>query len=282
MNNTVPRVTTTWDLVIAIALALGLVVYALGLRRLWRRAGARHGLRAWQVAAYGAGVLSLWIALLSPLESLSAVLFSAHMGQHELLMLVSAPLIVMGRPLYALGWALPARARRAAGVFLERPAVRAAWRRLTNPWTVLLLHGAALWIWHVPGLFEHALAHDSVHALQHLSFFLTAALFWWAMLDGRYGRVGYGVAVLFVFATALHSGLLGAMITFAQGLWYPTHEARTRAAGLDPLEDQQLAGLIMWIPAGVLLTLLALALLSAWLGEAERRARRLDGGGGAS
>jgi putative membrane protein len=281
MNDARPP-TSTWDLAIALVLALALCVYALGIARLWGRAGARRGLRAWQVVAYGAGMLSLWIALLSPLEALSAVLFSAHMGQHEILMLVSAPLIVMGRPLYALAWALPARTRRAAGAIVERPAVLGLWHGLTNPWVVLLLHGATLWVWHIPGLFEHALAHENVHALQHLSFFLTAALFWWSMVNGRYGRVGYGVGVVFVFATALHSGLLGAMLTFAQGLWYPTHEARTRAAGLDPLEDQQLAGLIMWIPAGVLLTLLALALLSAWLGEAERRARRLDGRGGAS
>jgi putative membrane protein len=266
--------TSPWDLAVAGALMVGLSLYLLGLVRLWRRAGARHGLRPLQVAAYGAGLLSLWIALLSPLDALADVLFSAHMGQHEILMLVSAPLVIMGRPLFAATWALPESGRRAVTRLVERPAFRHGWHALTNPVVVLLVHGATLWLWHLPGLFERALGHESVHAVQHLTFFLTAALFWWALINGRYGRVGYGAAVFFVFATAMHSGLLGAMITFSQRLWYPTHEVRTRAGGVDPLADQQLAGLLMWIPAGVLLTVLGLALLSAWVGEAERRGRR--------
>jgi putative membrane protein len=262
---------------VAAALLGGLSVYTVGLVRLWRRAGALHGLGPLHVAAYAAGLLALWIALLSPLERLSAVLFSAHMGQHEILMLIAAPLVIMGRPLFAAAWALPESARRSTTAMVQRPAFRGVWHALTHPVVVLVLHGAALWIWHIPGLFEHALAHEQVHAVQHLSFFVTAALFWWSLIHGRYGRVGYGAAVFFVFATAMHSGLLGAMLTFSQQLWYPTHEARTRAAGGDPLADQQLAGLLMWIPAGVLLTVLGLALLSAWLGEAERRASRLKG-----
>jgi putative membrane protein len=262
-----------WDLAEAAALAGGASVYAIGVARLWRRAG-RRGLRPLHVAAYAAGLLSLWIALLSPLDTLSDVLFSAHMGQHELLMLVGAPLVVVGRPLLALVWALPSSVRDRALAVTERASFRRAWHAVTHPVVVLVVHGAALWGWHVPGLFEEALAHETIHALQHLSFFLTAALFWWSLVHGRYGRAGYGAAVFFVFATALHSGLLGAMLTFARSLWYPTHEARTRAAGLDPLQDQQVAGLLMWIPAGVLLAIVAIALLSAWLGEAERRARR--------
>jgi putative membrane protein len=263
-----------WDVTVAVALVTGASSYALGLRRLWRRAGPRRGLRPAHAAAYGAGLLTLWVALLSPLDTLSDVLFSAHMGQHELLMLVAAPLLVMGRPLYALVWALPSRPRRAALAAIERPPVRRTWRALTNPVVVLVLHGVALWGWHLPALFEEALAHEALHAVQHLCFFLTAALFWWALVHGRYGRAGYGAAVFFVFATAVHSGLLGAMLTFARALWYPTHAARTQAAGLDALEDQQRAGLLMWIPAGVLLAVLGLALLSAWLGESERRPAR--------
>jgi putative membrane protein len=265
---------TPWDLCIGTCLTAGALAYGVGAARLWRQAGARRGARPLAVAAYGASLLSLWIALLSPLDTLSDVLFSAHMGQHEILMLISAPLLVIGRPLAVMVWALPSGGRRRVISLVDEPAFRRAWHRATNPVVVLLLHGAALWIWHIPGFFEDALAHESVHAVQHLSFFLTSALFWWALIHGRYGRVGYGAAVLFVFATAMHSGLLGAMLTFAGRLWYPTHEARTRAAGIDPLEDQQLAGLLMWVPAGLLMTVLALALLSAWLGEGERRAAR--------
>jgi mono/diheme cytochrome c family protein len=106
----------------------------------------------------------------------------------------------------------------------------------------------------------------------HVCFLLTACLFWWALIHGRYGRLGYGAAVLFVFATAVHSGALGALMTFAPRAWYPLYAHRSAAAGHDPLQDQQLAGLIMWIPFGVVFLVLALALFAAWLGESERRA----------
>jgi putative membrane protein len=259
----------TWNGAVAAALLASAIAYAVGTIRLRRR----HPVRPLPVIAQTAGLAALALALLSPLDALSDVLFSAHMGQHELLMLVAAPLVVIGRPLYVLLWTLPEGGRSGVARLIEAPPVRRAWRALTHPVVVLALHGAALWLWHIPGLFEDALAHETVHALQHLCFFLTAALFWWALVHGRYGRAGYGAAAFFVFATAMHSGLLGAMLTFARATIYPTHAARTRAAGLDPLEDQQLAGLLMWVPAGVLLTILGLAFLSAWLGEAERRAR---------
>ncbi|HUP49709.1 MAG TPA: cytochrome c oxidase assembly protein, partial [Thermoanaerobaculia bacterium] len=90
-------------------------------------------------------------------------------------------------------------------------------------------------------------------------------------VHGRYGRLGYGMAVLFVFGTALYSGALGALITLAPRLWYPIYGSRTAALDIDPMTDQQLAGLIMWIPAGTILIIVALALFAAWLGAMERR-----------
>jgi cytochrome c oxidase assembly factor CtaG len=90
-------------------------------------------------------------------------------------------------------------------------------------------------------------------------------------MHGRYGRIGYGVAVVYVFVTAAHSGALGALIAFSPHVIYPIYSQTTAQFGMDPIEDQQLAGLIMWIPAGVLMTILAVALFAAWLGEAERR-----------
>jgi len=104
-------------------------------------------------------------------------------------------------------------------------------------------------------------------------FFTSAALFWWALVEGRYGRLGYGVSVLVVFATALHTGALGALIALARRPLYPLYEARAAGAA-DPLEDQQLAGLIMWVGAGLLFMMLGLALFLAWIGEARRRAER--------
>jgi putative membrane protein len=154
--------------------------------------------------------------------------------------------------------------------------VRGPWRFVTGPVTILVLHAVALWIWHVPLLFQYAMRHENIHAVQHLCFFVTAVLFWWALVQGRYGRTGYGAAVLFVFVTGMHSGVLGALITFAGRLWYPIYDVRTRSAGSDPLRDQQLAGLLMWIPAGVVLIVLGLALFAAWLAESERRTRAAE------
>jgi putative membrane protein len=261
----------SWDPFVILGLALSAALYASGLRRLWRRAGVDQGIRRWEAACFAAGWLFLLVALVSPLDALGGILFSAHMAQHEVLMLLAAPLTVLGRPLLVFLWALPPPARERVGRWTQRPAVAAVWRAVTGPLTVWVVHGAALWIWHLPALYQATLESELVHAVQHLSFFGSAALFWWALIHGRYGRMGYGVSVLYVFTTAVHSGVLGALLTFAPRLWYPIYEERTSRWGLSALEDQQLAGLLMWVPAGVVFILLGLALFAAWLGEAERR-----------
>ena len=258
-------------------LTIGLLVgsaalYAAGVRRLWRHAGSGRGVSGWQAAAFAASIASTAVALLSPLDWLSDALFSAHMTQHELLMLVAAPLLAMSQPLVAYLWAWPASARAGIVRGVGQPAFRWTWRRLTAPSSAFVLHALALWIWHTPRLYEWALAHEGVHAIQHLSFMLTAVLFWWGMVYGRYGRAGYGVAVLYVFLTAVHSSVLGALATMADRVWYPTYTGRAAEWHVDPLADQQLAGLIMWIPSGVIFIVIGLALLAAWLGESERRA----------
>jgi len=248
-----------WDLLVVAAMCTSLAIYF---------RGRRHAhIRTWEAIAFTLGWLVIASALLGPVDTLSDILFSVHMTQHELLMLVAAPLIAAGRPLIAAMWGVPPRMRDLA-IRATRPIV-APWRALTHPVTVLLLHAIVLWSWHIPRAFEWALHNESVHAMQHLMFFITAALFWWSLLHGRFGRVGYGVAVFFVFLTAMHTGLLGVLLTFAHHVWYPTYTHTAPHA----LEDQQLAGLIMWIPAGVLFLLVALALFAAWIGESERRVR---------
>jgi cytochrome c oxidase assembly factor CtaG len=263
-----------WDVAGVVAVTACGCGYAIGLRRLWRRAGTGGGVRRWNALAAAIGWLALLAGLGPPLAPLADLRFAVHMGQHEVLMLVAAPLLALGRPLLVLLWSLPPRARVAIGARLRRPGVVAAWRRLTAPLVVLALQGVVLWLWHLPGPFEAALAHDSLHAVQHLSFFAGASLFWWALVYGRFGRRGYGVGVLVVFATAVHCGLLGALLTLTGLPWYPTHAARDLAHGVDPLADQQLAGLLMWVPAGVVLLVAGLALFAAWLGEIERRSQR--------
>jgi putative membrane protein len=261
-----------WDqaaLAGAAALAGG---YVVGLVRLWGRAGAGLGVPRWGAAAATLGWLALVLALSPPLAPLADLLFAAHMGQHELLMLVAAPLLVLGKPLLVMLWALPARGRERVAAGMRRPVVQRTWHRLTTPLSVLLLQAAVLWGWHVRPAFEAALRREGLHAVQHASFFAAAALFWWSLVHGRFGRLGYGAGVFVVFLTAMHSGLLGALLTVADVPWYPTHAARAAARGASAAADQQLAGLLMWVPAGVLLTVAGLALFAAWLGQLGRRA----------
>src|SRR5690606_35905660 len=126
------------------------------------------------------------------------------------------------------------------------PSVRTGWQWLTRPTIAVILHIFALWIWHVPGLYSAALEYPVIHVLEHASFFLTAALFWWMIARSD----GYGARVLCAFIVMMASGLLGALMTFAHESWYVDHAAFVDAWGLTLLEDQQLAGLLMWIPAG--------------------------------
>jgi len=211
-------------------------------------------------------------ALVSPIAWISESLLSVHMTQHEILMLISAPLLVFGQPLLAAFWVLPSGARERGAATLNHPTIRLPWRVMTAPLTVFLLHGAALWIWHTPLLYEAALASPPVHALEHLCFVITAALFWWGMTHGRYGRVSYGVGVVYVFLTAVHSSVLGALMTVAPGTWYASYARTARTWRVDALQDQQLAGLLMWVPSALVFIVFGLALFAAWLGESERRA----------
>jgi putative membrane protein len=237
-------------------------------------------LRRWQVASFAGGWLALLAALVSPIDTLSDVLFSVHMTQHELLMLVAAPLIVIGQPLTPMLRALPSRLRIRLQAGARQGWALPVWRFLTGPVNVWVLHAIILLGWHLPALYQAALRSDLVHYVQHLMFLGVAVLFWWALVHGRYGRLGYGMAVLYVFTTAMYTGALGALLTVSPRIWYPIYEERTAAFGADPLADQQLAGLIMWIPAGVILLIVALGFLAAWLGALEGRARASATGSG--
>ena len=262
----------TLSLPIVLPLVATLVLYIVGMRALWRRAGRGRGVRSWRAAAFAAGWLALVVALVSPLHALGEALFSAHMAQHELLMTIAAPLLVLGRPLVPALFALPPRARRGASAWTQRRWFRAAWRRISQPGTAWLLHAIAIWAWHLPRLYDATLENDFVHTLQHVSFLGTALLFWWTVLQPSWS--GRGAAMLSLFTTMLHTGALGAILTVSSATWYPAYGATTRPWGLSPLEDQQLGGLIMWIPGGAAYLIAALALLGNSLRLSERRAPR--------
>jgi putative membrane protein len=214
----------TWTL-----LALGTVAYSVGVRRLWRRAGVGRAIGLSQVLAFCGGMLVLLVALLSPLHHLAEERLWAHMVQHELLMVIAAPLLVAARPLVALRLPLP--------------------KWLSDPLVAWIAHAAAIWLWHVPGIFEAAARHEALHFAQHASFLVTALMFWWTV----FAKPGAGVASL--FTTMLHTAALGALMALSNRSWYAGYA----------LDDQQLAGLVMWVPAGAAYPLAALLLLSRTL-----------------
>ena len=254
----------------AVGLTLSALLYARGYLA-WQRRG--RGLRR-RGAAFAAGWLALWAATLTPLDPLSHALLSAHMVQHLLLILVAAPLLAWSAPLGPMLLGLPGRLGSALGTWWQRARlVRGAWRGLSAPLSAWALHAAALWVWHAPVLYDAALANEAAHGLEHLAFMGTALLFWWAVLHpGRHASwlAGPGGA-LYLFLMGLQGGLLGALMTFSNSSWYASYRATTNLWGLTPLEDQQLAGVIMWIPAGTIYMAAALGMLGAWLAALERR-----------
>jgi cytochrome c oxidase assembly factor CtaG len=268
--------TWSFDPIVVVSLMLTAGLFIWGLKKVWQRSGVGKGIRKWEAMAFAAGWLALFIALVSPVHAWGRVLFSAHMTQHEILMLVAAPLFVLGRPLIAFASALPLRWSRRIAAVTKTGWIQQSWQVLTLPFVAWLIHAVALWTWHVPVLFEAVLHNEWVHTAQHLSFLLSALLFWWALIHGRQGWMGYGAGVLYVFTTSLHSGLLGALLTFSDSVWYPSYVGLTNSWGLTPLEDQQLGGLIMWIPAGVLYAFAGLALVAGWLREAKAHSTKRE------
>ncbi|MCK1438622.1 cytochrome c oxidase assembly protein [Bradyrhizobium sp. 15] len=248
--------------------AVGIGFYV-GTQRLWHHAGGGRGVSFRQVAAFWTGWLVAALAVTSPLHWLGERLFTAHMVEHELLMVVAAPLMAFARINGPLLWSLPARLRPAAGRMLDLPILAWPWRFVSHPMSATILHGAALWVWHAPPLYAWALENTAIHRLQHISFFATALLFWWVLLhgrgQGRSTRIRDGIAVACLFITILHSGVLGALLTVSPRLWIPGQGALAGELGLSALEDQQLAGILMWVPMGLLYTGAALFFAHRWL-----------------
>ena len=261
----------TFEPGVIIGLAVTAGLYSFGLVRLWQAAGVGRGIRRWEAAIFGVGWLLLALALISPIHRLGGALFSAHMAQHELLMVAAAPLLVLGRPIVAVLWGVPVSWRRNAGAFSSLSWIQRPWDRLTQPAAAWSIHAVAIWLWHVPALFQATLESELIHVTQHLSFLGSALLFWWSLLRVREGRLGRPAAVLYLFTTAVHTSLLGVLLTFSGSLWYSLYDSTTAPWGLTPLEDQQLAGLIMWIPAGIAYLIAALAVTASWLREPRRK-----------
>ena len=245
-------------MLIPMLLAGGL--YVLGHARLARRSGHGRAGHARRGRVFGLGLAVLAGATLSPLHALGARSFTAHMAEHELIMLAAAPLLVLSRPLGTMIWAFPTSARQALADIPRSPAGGGLWRLLTDPLLATVLQGAALWIWHLPSLFDRALRSETWHGAQHVAFFATALLFWSSMLSPRRSP---WVAAACLFLTSMASGALGAFMALSDSPWYAPYAALGLAAfGLTPSQDQQLAGALMWAPGGLFHAIVAIALLA--------------------
>jgi cytochrome c oxidase assembly factor CtaG len=241
-----------------IALSAGL--FALGWRRLRARAAGGRAELDRRAAIFWTGLAVLAGDVVSPLHALGARSFAAHMLEHELIMLAAAPLLVWSRPLPAMLWALPAATRQGLGAIVRAPPVAEGWRAISDPAAATALQAAALWIWHLPGPFDLALGSGGWHAAQHLSFLVSALVFWSAMIGPR--RSAWTAAAC-LFATSLISGALGALMAVSPSPWYAAYARLGLAAfGLTPAQDQQLAGVLMWVPGGLVHAAAALAILA--------------------
>jgi putative membrane protein len=260
----------TFDPLVVPWLVAALLLYARGLHNLWSRAGVGRGVREWQTWCFAAGIVMLVIALVSPLHAAGGALFSAHMSQHVLLMGIAAPLLVLGAPLTVFTWGLPRRYRPLVSTVLSRRPMRGVVRAVSTVPAAWLLHALAIWGWHIPSLYGATLTSELAHAAQHASFMGTALLFWWSLR----ARANHGLAVIALFTTAAHSSLLGALLAFSPGVVYAPYAETTPLWGVTALADQQVGGMIMWVPAGLVYFAAALALLALWLRESERRVAR--------
>lgn len=244
-------------------------LYGFGLARVWSKAGIGKTIRTRQAWLFLAGMVSLVIALFSPVDVYSDEMAWMHMIQHMMLMGVAAPLLVLGTPFLVMLWAFPLSFRRAYGAVKRRvERWRAGRYFLWQPVAMWFLFGLTLWIWHLPVLYEATLYDELFHDFQHFTFVVVSCLFWRVLLDpvSRL-KMGRGMGVIYLFLTSLHATILGVFMTLAPKIWYPFYESRAPRWKLSALEDQQVAGLIMWMPACMIYAVAAALLLGLLLRE---------------
>jgi cytochrome c oxidase assembly factor CtaG len=250
---------------LVIPLGLALLVYAVGWFRLAKRASAPPA----GTALFLSGWLVLTLSLTSPLHEAGERSFTMHMIEHELIMLVATLLLASSNSGGVLAWGLPRPLRLSLGGGWKSP-LQSLWRRLTEPVTATAIQAVVMWAWHAPPLFDRALDSFGWHIAQHACFLVASLLFWRAMLHPRERGSGYGVSAACLFATSLIGGALGALMSFSSSPWYADYAAMGMTGiGLDPVDDQRLAGLIMWIPGGLVHGVAALALAYKWLRASE-------------
>ena len=218
--------------------------------------------------AFHTGTAVLALALVSPLDTLGdSYLFSAHMVQHMLIALITPPLWLLGLPAWLVD------------PLFARVRVRQISRWLTHPFVAFGLFNANLWLWHLPPLYDATLASDSVHIFEHVTFIATGIVFWWPVLSPtRYlPRISYGLAILYLFAACQPMVALGAIFTFAAAPFYQPYVNAPHLWGTTALGDQQLGGLIMWLPSTIPYLVALSICFFRWIGVQDRAERAAAG-----
>jgi cytochrome c oxidase assembly factor CtaG/ferredoxin len=228
------------------------LIYVRGWRRLWHLRDST--LPPWRLVCFIAGLASLWVADASPLDTLSGLLLTAHMTQHLVLTAVAPPLLLLGAPVVPLLRGLPRRlVRDALGPFLSSPALRRAAHRLLHPGVGLLIMTAAMWGWHVPGPYQVALRVPLWHGVEHAMFFAGSLLFWWSVVR-PWPFVAHwpawSIPPMLLLADVLNT-VIAAFLTFSGRVLYPVYGQVPRLGGLSALDDQVLAGVVMWVPGSL-------------------------------
>jgi cytochrome c oxidase assembly factor CtaG/cytochrome c2 len=265
----------TADPATLVPILIATIWYAAGAVRA-RREGRSEAVPPGRCLAFAGGITVLIIALQSPIDTLSEDLFSVHMVQHLLLMLAAPPLLVWSDCPLTFLRALPPGVRKAIGRYWAESNLNRVYNALMHPLVVWASFCGAFVFWHSPGPYQWALDSNPVHIAEHLCFFLTSLAFWSIVLSrpGERRRLQHGPTLLFVVSTAVLSGLPGALMIFSPRPLYPGHAAGVARWGLTLMQDQQLAGLIMWIPAGAAYVLASAFIFLRWLSDAELRATR--------
>jgi len=227
-------------------------IYTRGFRKLHVQMPRRFP--RWRLAAYLAGLATLWLAVASPIDAFADLLLQVHMIQHMLLMFVAPPLIILGAPAIPMLRGLPnVIARDALGPILKSRALGRALHWLTHPIVGLIALTTAIWTWHTPYLYQLALRSEDWHGVEHACFVAAAMLFWWPVVEPwpstphwpRWAMVPY-----LLLADAQNT-VLSAFLTFSGRVIYPFYMSVPRVGGITPLNDQIAAGAIMWVPASL-------------------------------
>ena len=247
----------------------GLVVfvagYLLSIGPLRLRFTGSVEVEAGRVASFLAGVVVLSIALLSPLHELGdSYLFSAHMVQHLMLTLAVPPLLLMGTP----PWLLRPLVRTPRGL--------AAGRFITRPLIAFALFNMVFVLWHFPAMYDLSLRGREIHILEHLIFLVAAVIMWWPILGAmrELPRASYPVQMLYLFLLPTVSAVMGAIITFSDSVLYEWYAEAPRLWSISALEDQQLGGVIMWVPGGLVYLFALMVVFLTWASREESSSQR--------